>query len=181
MSETNQPGPGNMAPFLTPNRRIGLVAVVVVTLDQLTKLLVKHYLGLDEERVVINGFFKLVHWSNTGAAWSLFSGKNQVLAVVGILALLILFRSRHHFDAHTLMGQLALGLIFGGIVGNLLDRVIDHHVTDFLYFYLERRGGDRIGFPAFNIADSAICIGVGLIFLASFRNEKAVPSAPPAA
>ncbi len=159
---------------LTPNRRIAMVAAAVVALDQLTKQVVKHYLGLDEEKVVVAGFFKFVHWGNTGAAWSLFSGRNAVLAVVGVVALVVLFRSRHHFDAHTKMGQVALGLIFGGILGNLADRLIDHHVTDFLYFYLDRRGtgAGMIGFPAFNVADSAICVGVGLIFIASFRSEK---------
>jgi signal peptidase II len=118
-----------------------------------------------------------VNWHNTGAAWSLFSGRNNLLALVALIALFILYRSRHHFDAHTLMGQVALGLIFGGIIGNLIDRLISHYVTDFLYFYLDQRGGSEIGFPAFNIADSAICVGVGLIFILSLKNEK-VPAAP---
>ena len=172
MSEIHQEIGRSGAMHLTPNRRIALVAATVVALDQLTKQLVKHCLGLDEEKDVIPGFFKFVHWGNTGAAWSLFSGRNAVLAVVGIVALVVLFRSRHHFDAHTKMGQVALGLIFGGILGNLADRLIDHHVTDFLYFYLDRRGAGPIGFPAFNVADSAICVGVGLIFIASFRSEQ---------
>ena len=165
---------------LTPNRRIALVAALVVALDQLTKQVVKHYLLQDEDKEIIPGFFKFVHWGNTGAAWSLFSGKNAVLAVVGVVALVVLFRSRHHFDAHTKMGQVALGLIFGGILGNLADRLIDHQVTDFLYFYLDRRGtgAGTIGFPAFNVADSAICVGVGLIFIASFRSERPSASAP---
>ena len=165
------------AAFLTPNRLIAFVAAAVLALDQLTKMVVKRHLSLEEEKVVIPGFFKLVHWGNTGAAWSLFVGRNQLLAIVGVVALLVLFRSRHHFDAHTKMGQVALGLIFGGIVGNLLDRLIDRHVTDFLYFYVERRGALPISFPAFNVADSAICVGVGLIFIASFRNDRA-PTLP---
>jgi signal peptidase II len=172
MSEINQTSGPLMGTWLTPNRRIALVAALVVVLDQLTKQLVKRCLVLDEEKDVVPGFFKLVHWGNTGAAWSLFSGRNAVLAVVGVVALVVLFRSRHHFDAHTKLGQMALGLIFGGIVGNLADRLIDHYVTDFLYFYLDRRGAGSIGFPAFNVADSAICVGVALIFIASFRNEK---------
>lgn len=181
MSETHQDvgRPGGMR--LTPNRRIALVAALVVALDQLTKQVVKHYLLQDEDKEIIPGFFKFVHWGNTGAAWSLFMGKNGVLAIVGVVALLVLFRSRHYFDAHTRTGQVALGLIFGGILGNLTDRLILQHVTDFLYFYLERRGTGAmpLSFPAFNIADSAICIGVGLIFIASFRNEPRRASPPP--
>jgi len=166
----------------TSNRRIALVSMFVVALDQFTKQLVNtHLRTFWDEKVVIKGFFKFVHWSNKGAAWSLFDNNNGLLAIVALIALFVLFRNRHHFDAHTVTGQLALGLVFGGIVGNLIDRLRAGHVTDFLRFYLERRGGDEIGFPAFNIADSAICIGVGLIFLMTWKNEKlAVNPAPPA-
>jgi signal peptidase II len=156
----------------TPTFRIALVAVIVLALDQFTKQLILKFMYLGDERVVIDGFFKLVHWANTGAAWSMFMNNNGLLAIVALLALFVLFISRHYFDAHTLFGQVSLGLIFGGILGNLIDRLVEKHVTDFLYFYLQRRGGGELGFPAFNIADSAICVGVGLIFVLSWRNEK---------
>ena len=155
----------------TPNRRIGLVALVIVGLDQLTKLLVLKYLGYAQEKVIIDGFFKLVHWANTGAAWSLFRGNNNLLAIVALVALVVLFLSRHHFDSRTLLGQFAFGLIFGGIVGNLIDRLVRGHVIDFLYFFVQQRGGE-VGFPAFNVADSAICTGVGLIFIITWRSER---------
>ena len=86
-------------------------------------------------------------------------------------ALVVLIWTRHHFDIHTLGGQISLGLIFGGIVGNLTDRVRVGHVVDFLYFYVIRRDGHEAGFPAFNVADSAICIGVGLLFILSFQSD----------
>jgi signal peptidase II len=162
----------------TPNRRIGLVALAIVGLDQLTKLLVLEFLGYTQEKVVIEGFFKLVHWANTGAAWSLFRGNNKVLALVALAALVVLFFSRHHFDSRTLLGQIAFGLIFGGIVGNLIDRVVRGHVIDFLYFFLQQRTGE-VGFPAFNVADSAICTGVGLIFLITWRSERQAAPAEP--
>jgi len=60
-------------------------------------------------------------------------------------------------------------------MGNLVDRIIRQHVVDFLRFELDRRGGDGIGFPAFNIADSAICVGVTLVFLMTWRNEHQAP------
>lgn len=156
----------------TANRRIGLVALAIVALDQFTKLLVLKFLGYGaQEKIVIDGFFKLVHWGNTGAAWSLFRGNNNLLALVALLALVILFFSKHHFDSRTLLGQIAFGLIFGGIMGNLIDRLVRGHVIDFLYFFVQHRGGE-VGFPAFNVADSAICTGVGLIFLLTWRNER---------
>ena len=165
----------------TPNRRIAAVALLVIALDQLTKELITRYLPMrNDEKVVVDGFFKLVHWWNTGAAWSLFSGNNLPLAIVAIVALVVLIFSRHHFNARTLLGQVAFGLIFGGIVGNLLDRLRVHHVIDFLYFYLQQRGGREIWFPAFNIADSAICTGVGLIFLITWRGEHEAKPVEPA-
>jgi signal peptidase II len=164
----------------TPNRRIALIALLVIALDQFTKLLVLRFLPqTGQERVVIEGFFKFVHWGNTGAAWSLFRGNNELLAGVALLALLILFLSRHHFDSRTLLSQTAFGLIFGGIVGNLIDRLRVGHVIDFIYFYLQQRGGTEIGFPAFNVADSAICTGVGLVFLITWQSDHKTKPAEP--
>jgi signal peptidase II len=164
--------------FSLSTRRIAIITALVLVLDQITKRVVKGWLLLGDERIMINGFFKFVHWENTGAAWSMFTGRNYVLAIIGVVALFVLFRSRHHFDAHTVTGQAALGLIFGGILGNLVDRVFAGRVTDFLYFYVQRRGAGEVGFPAFNVADSAICIGVGLIFILSWRSDKAAARPP---
>src|ERR1700693_813261 len=130
----------------TRNRRIAAIALLVVALDQITKQIVLRFLGYAQEKVVVDGFFKFVHWGNTGAAWSLFRGNNELLAVVALVALVVLFFSRHHFDSRTLLGQFAFGLIFGGIVGNLIDRLWAKHVIDFIYFYLQQRGGGEIGF-----------------------------------
>ena len=69
----------------TPNRRIASMAVAVYALDQLTKFIVLKLLGKGDERVIIDGFFKFVHWGNTGAAWSMFYGHSEILAVVSLL------------------------------------------------------------------------------------------------
>jgi signal peptidase II len=155
-------------------KRMAAVAVLVLAFDQLTKMAVLQWLGPADHKVVIEGFFRIVHWTNRGAAWSLFNqiaGSNEWLALFAIVALVILFLARRHFDVHTAAGQVALGLISGGIVGNLVDRFVQGHVIDFLYFYLERRGGGELGFPAFNVADTAICTGVGLVFLMSWQKD----------
>ena len=161
--------------FQKSNRGIAALALVVLALDQFTKWLVLHNLDLSDEKTVIPGFFKLVQWRNTGAAWSQFSGNNAALALVAAFALVALYLTRHHFSSHTLSGQIAFGLIFGGIAGNLVDRLLPsrHAVVDFLYFYLQQRGGRVIDFPAFNVADTAICTGVGLIFLITWKTEHA--------
>ncbi|MGD0412657.1 MAG: signal peptidase II [Verrucomicrobiota bacterium] len=164
----------------TANRRILLIAALVLALDQASKNLVLQFLGPKEDRIVIDGFFRLVNWGNTGAAWSLFRGRNEVLAWVSAAALAGLLFWRRHFHIQGLLGQISLGLICGGIAGNLVDRInpARHQVIDFLRFYLLTRGDREIGFPAFNVADSAICVGVGLLILVS-RLESAAP-APPA-
>ncbi|MGA3180698.1 MAG: signal peptidase II [Verrucomicrobiota bacterium] len=161
-------------------RRMILLAALIFALDQATKNLVLLFLGPSEEKIILPGFFKLVCWTNTGAAWSLFHEQNGRLAVLSALALLCLIVWRRHFHVQTLLGQLSLSLICGGILGNLFDRVdpARRQVIDFLRFYLFRRGGEEIGFPAFNVADSAICLGVGLLILLSFRPDAA--AAPPA-
>src|SRR6266508_448428 len=164
---------------LGPTRRMAVVGLTVLVFDQLTKQAVLQYLGYAQEKVIIEGLFKFVHWGNTGAAWSLFNqfaGSNQLLAIFALVALLVLFLSRHHFDSQTLLGQLSLGLIFGGIAGNLMDRFRHGHVVDFIYFYLSRRGGGEIGFPAFNVADCAICTGVALLFLLSWQKDQTAPA-----
>lgn len=157
----------------TPNRRVAGFALLVFALDQLTKLMVLRFIGRGEQLVLVDGFFKFVHWGNTGAAWSLFRGNNEMLAIIALVALLVLFFSRHHFDSGTLPGQMAFGCIVGGIAGNLTDRLLPgrQQVIDFLYFYVNQRGGEELGFPAFNIADSAICVGVALVLWLSWKGE----------
>jgi signal peptidase II len=162
------------------NRRIFGLALIVLVLDQFTKWLVLHSAianGYDgDEKVVIPGFFNLAYRVNTGAAWSMFTGNNTLLAIVATAALVALFLSRRYFSADRILGQIAFGLIFGGIIGNLIDRLNPHRhaVVDFLHFYLLRRGNYApLDFPAFNVADSAICSGVALIFLITWKNESA--------
>ena len=164
---------------LNLNWRITSLALAILALDQFTKWIVFRSLPAGAgEKEIIPGFFRLVHWGNTGAAWSMFRDNNKLLAVVALVALVVLFLMRHQFDLHRLGGQISLGLIFGGIIGNLVDRVRIGHVVDFLYFYVVRRDGREAGFPAFNVADSAICIGVGLLFILSLQTESPKTASP---
>ena len=134
----------------------------------MTKLLVTKLLAFQEQHVIIDGFFKFVHWGNTGAAWSMFLGNNKILALISLLALGILFFNHEMLGSKNRWSCVGLGLMTGGIAGNFVDRIRIGHVTDFIFFYLKRRGGEEIGFPAFNVADSAICIGVGIMFAWSY-------------
>jgi len=150
-----------------PEGRILALGGLILFLDQLTKLVIVLTLKLGEHWALLPGFLHVVHWGNTGSAWSLFHGNNTALACLAAVAVSALWYWRRHFEAHRPLGQIALGLLFGGTVGNLVDRMIPsrRHVVDFLYFHLRQRDGGEAGFPAFNVADMAICTGVGLILL----------------
>lgn len=166
-------------PPLTPDRLTLVLALGVLGMDQATKWLIQRSLEFGAERTILEGFFKLVHWGNTGAAWSIFRHHNNWLAVFSALAMLALWRWRRHFEYDHRPGQVALGLLFGGIVGNLLDRIIHEHVVDFLRFYWTRRSGSEVGFPAFNVADSAICTAVAILLILSWQAETVSHSGKP--
>ena len=123
--------------------------------------------------MIIEGFLKFVNWHNTGAAWSQFKDKSLQLAGISVIALGALIYWRHQFEIRTQTGKLAMGMLIGGIVGNLIDRVAYQHVVDFIRFYIKPRGTEPIGYPAFNIADMGICVGVGLLFVMAWREQEA--------
>lgn len=164
------------------------IAAGILAFDQLTKWIVTQTLEFRQEELnVIDGFLRFVHWGNTGSAFSLFQGNNGILALVAAVALMAMYWMRAHFEIDRPLGRWAMGVITGGILGNLVDRLLHDHVIDFLYFYTYRRiaAGDspnamEIGFPAFNVADSAICTGIGLIFLMAALDSSRSAGHPPA-
>lgn len=163
---------------ISPEKRILGIAVVAFLLDQFTKFVVVSAIPLNERQNVYDGFFSFVHWGNTGSAMSLFHDNNTALAAVAVAAIGALWWGRRHFESERTPGQVALGLLFGGIAGNLVDRLLPgrHHVVDFLYFHLNPRGGGgEAYFPAFNVADIAICTGVGLLLLFTWNTTPASP------
>jgi len=148
-------------------RRVVLIAVIIGLADQLTKWLVLRLVHPDYPVIVVDGFFRLVNWGNTGAAWGMFRDSNILLAVISVLTVVALYLFRHSFQVHLPGSQIALGLIAGGIVGNVIDRFWHGYVVDFLDFYV-----DGHHWPAFNIADSAICCGVVLYILVSVWADR---------
>ena len=147
-----------------------LTGLLIVTADQLSKLWIRSNL-LVGQSLPEAGFFRLTHVHNTGAAFGLFQDQSfllTIVALVGIAVLLVyaLFIYRRFPFLDDRLGKSALGLVLGGTVGNLIDRLRFGYVTDFI--------GVGI-WPAFNIADSAIVVGV-IIFAYSLlplaRAEK---------
>ena len=151
-----------------------LIAIVaaVVGADQFTKLWVVTHFGLFESREIITGFFHLTYLTNTGAAFGMLAGEQSVLrqfffigvAVVALLAMAWFYRK---LKKKSSLYTAAIGMISGGAIGNLIDRIRLGSVIDFLDFFV-----GKYHWPAFNVADSAISVGVGLFFLASYLDEK---------
>ena len=139
-------------------------------LDQATKWLVIRSLPFDGERVIIPGFFTLVHWGNTGAAFSSFTEKNGIfiglsLVTLGVLAFFAMRGSFRHTAT-----RIAICLLCAGVLGNVTDRIRHHHVVDFLLFNLHVPFANP--WPAFNVADSCICVAAGILVVGSWLDER---------
>ena len=140
-----------------------IVTILVTVADQWTKLLVRADFYLGESRPVVEDFFSLTYVRNTGAAWGILGGQNTWLTILSVVMLLLMVVFRRSFLSDTWEHRLALGLMLGGIIGNLMDRVRLGWVTDFFDFYI-----GSWHWPAFNIADAAICTGVGIYIISAF-------------
>ncbi|MCU1306187.1 MAG: signal peptidase [Acidobacteriaceae bacterium] len=149
------------------------IAVIVLMLDQATKSLVARNLPLHDTITVIPGFFSISHVLNPGAAFSLFADSASRYTTAGLIFFSVvvlsvvstlLWRSGHAFTA----GGLALALIMGGALGNLLDRIRLGSVIDFLMFNI-----GSYHWPDFNIADSAIVLGSLLLISDLFFHQEA--------
>ncbi len=145
-----------------------VLGALVFSLDQESKQLVLKWLSLGQAVQIIPGFFSLNLVTNPGAAWGIMRDKGLWLTALAITALLVLLVVRRHFTYVGLLPRIVLGLLLGGIGGNLADRLMYGHVVDFLDFYV-----GKWHWPAFNVADSSICIGVGLYLIDSLRREPA--------
>jgi signal peptidase II len=121
---------------------------------------------------VIPGFFNLVHVVNTGAAWSILAGRGPLLSLLAVAALAAIFFLRRAIELRRPVTQIAFGLLCGGIAGNLADRIARGHVIDFFDFHF-----GNYAYPAFNIADSGICVGVAMYVLITFLTRAPTPPA----
>src|SRR5437773_385318 len=148
------------------------LAAAVFALDRITKRIIEARVSVFDTHTVIPGFFDIVHAKNRGAAFSLFADSNSAwrpffligLSLAALLLVAGILRNASRLDRPTAFG---LSLILGGALGNVFDRIVSGAVTDFLDFYV----GD-LHWPAFNVADSAIVIGSGLLLLSLLRPKQ---------
>lgn len=147
------------------NYKIFLIAIIALCIDQISKLVVNSLITLNQSAVVIPNFFRITPHNNLGAAWGIFNGKTHLLIILSIIGFVIIYRYMRTFKLNN-RNTLAFGILIGGIIGNLIDRIFLNGVRDFLDFNF-----GTYNFPIFNIADSCIVIAVVLLIYAIFKGE----------
>ena len=151
--------------------KLAIIAGIVIILDQITKAIILHFIPLHHSISVIPGFFSITHIENPGGAFGFMANQSSALRSLiflffSSLAICLIFYFYKKTPEKYSLLAMGLALIFGGAIGNLIDRIRFWKVVDFLDFYV----GD-LHWPAFNIADSAISIGMA-IFVYHFVFKK---------
>lgn len=147
------------------------VAFLALAVDQVTKRwAVARLLDPPDVIRVIPGWFHFQYAKNTGAAFSLLRDQPRFLTVFSVVVFGLMVVFRDHLFERTRLEQWAFGLIMGGVMGNVMDRMSLGYVVDFIHWHWAEKGWH---WPIFNIADSVICVGVGLYVLSGFRKPKA--------
>lgn len=166
LTEPEAPAGRASQPRRTPLVLLGSTALLVVALDQLSKALVVHYLEHDPPRVVIRGVLDLEVARNSGAAFSIGTGSTWVFTLIAVAVVVVIARVARRLTNP--WWALALGLLLGGAVGNLVDRLVRSpgfphgHVVDWVHLH---------HWPVFNLADSAITVGGVVAVLLSLRDR----------
>ena len=143
------------------NTVIFSTALFVVGLDQLTKFMIKQNFQLNQSIPIIKNIFHLTYVTNSGSAFGLFKGMNVFFMIFAIIVIIAIYKYLNKIKNNEKILQIAVGLLLGGTIGNLIDRVMYGSVIDFLDFRI---------WPVFNIADSAVTISI--IFLVILLWEK---------
>ena len=146
-------------------KKIILGSVIFLIIDIISKFLIDNYLNLAESYVIINNFFNITKVYNYGASWSILTGQRIILILISFIILGILIYYLKKFKENK-RNILAFSLLFGGIVGNLINRMFLGYVIDFLDFYIF-----NYDYPVFNFADVCIVIGIVLLIIAIYKKE----------
>lgn len=164
--------------YRKPNKylKLAVIAGSIIVLDQITKALIMGRMALYDSFAVIPGFFSIVHIQNPGGAFGLLAGQGEnvrylVFVLLSAVAIGLIYYLYLRTPVAERLQATGLALIFGGAIGNMIDRLRFGQVVDFLDFYLK-----GWHYPAFNVADSGITIGIGLFLLQMLtRKTKTAP------
>lgn len=143
-----------------------IITSIILFLDLLSKYLLFSFLDLNKSYVIINNFFYISPLKNIGAAFSILENNNILLITISVIILIYLIVSIKN-KKDKLLNYLSYGLLIGGLLGNLFDRIVFSYVRDFLSLNIF-----GYNFPVFNIADIAIVIGAFILFYTTFKGDK---------
>jgi signal peptidase II len=144
-----------------------LLALVIIAIDQITKILIVKNMELGESIQVIENFLHITSHRNTGAAWGILAGQMWFFYIVTVIVVIgLIYYIQTMARTHILLG-ISLGLMLGGAIGNFIDRLFRKEVVDFVDTYIF-----GYNFPVFNVADSALTVGVILLMIFMFFEEK---------
>ena len=140
-------------------KKIGIISLIVIIIDRILIVLVTNNFALNVRNKIIDGFFYITNCHNEGAAFSLFSGNVLFLIFITLIVLFLIYRTINKENVNKI-GVLAYGLLLGGILGNLYDRIFYGYVIDYLDFVIF-----KFNFAIFNLADAAIVVGAILLIV----------------
>ena len=143
------------------------VALLLLVLDQCTKILIEQRMQPGDSVEIARGFLSLTYVTNKGAAWGIFHGWGLMLFAIGLAVLVLALRYLRYLTEGYRERYLAILIVLSGVIGNSFDRLYRGAVVDFLDFYC-----GKYHWPAFNIADCAICFGIGVYFLSAMLRDK---------
>lgn len=138
-------------------KKISLYSFLFLLVDQISKILVRMYLNLYNDVILIPNFLSLIHVKNDGAAFSILEGKKMFFILISIIVLIGIIYYIKNKNLKKI-DYIIYGMLIGGIVGNLIDRIIYGNVTDFISFTILNKP-----MPIFNLADTFICVGCVLM------------------
>lgn len=144
-----------------------IITLVVIAIDQYTKWLIVKNMELYEQITVIKNLFWITSHRNEGAAWGILQGQMIFFYIITVIVIAAIVYYLEKHAAHSKLLMIGLNLILGGAIGNFIDRIFRKGVVDFLDFDIF-----TYNFPIFNIADSALVVGVGLVIIATFIEDK---------
>lgn len=147
-------------------KKIALISSICLLTDQLSKLILEHLFALNQTTSIIPSFFAFTYVKNEGAAWSILAGNQVFLILISIASIFLLYHFFIKNKKTNMIENISYGLLFGGIFGNLIDRIIRGYVVDFFDFTIF-----NYHFPVFNIADICIVIGVLLLMIQIWKGE----------
>lgn len=144
------------------NKKIVIISSIILLIDQIVKSIMEIN---NVNFTIISGFLNISYSQNAGAAFSILQGKIPFLILISVIMLVIIYSMMFSYEESKLT-NLSFGLLFGGVLGNLIDRIFYGFVRDFISVKIL-----TYNFPVFNIADSAIVIGVILLIIATIKGE----------